>query len=433
MPDPAAQQAWKINALFVIVFVAHLIDIRFRLWGDGFGATEIIGFFILYLGIWLLTQALLPQGSGKKTAILAFSAWIIPIMGVLFASGLNDLLPSLALGDIFGVVLWFAPVWIISLMLEGGTKLTRFLGAIYLAFWLVILFINYSGLLAEAASVANLDTARFAPGFTIQTLFTQSWQGVKNFYSASKLRVNEAINETQQSYELAVYGDVYTGRVESQQGKRLGVDFGPLQIVQQNIRENSPVTVFARLQAQTLDSPVNIKLYCNCCDRESPKHACGAGGISGKGCTIRPKAEFIVTSQDSRDVECRFEKDVLEKGQQNINMRAVFSFTTSAYLRTYFMDAERVRASQRERINPLDQYKITNKAPIAIFTPGPVNIGMALSEAPLPIQIDRQEADKFLSLQISATNQWSGKISNIKTVTLFVPEGVEIVEVNGYS
>ncbi|MDO8660739.1 MAG: hypothetical protein Q7K43_02525 [Candidatus Woesearchaeota archaeon] len=431
MPDPVAQQAFKTNLFFWFVLAVHIADVIVRMSGQSFGAWAITASAVTYLFVWMIARWALPSGNSRTAAILSVAAWLIPLVGGLFANFLSNI--SQSLGVAISLVIIFAPVWIVFLIMHGNTRMTSLLGTVYIGIWLLLIIIQYSGLIANAATFAGIDYTLYAPGFTIQTLLKESWQTIIIFIGESKIKINEVINETKQNYEFSVYGDVYTGRVESQQGKRLGVDLGPLQVVQQNIRENTPVTVFARLQAQTLDNPVNIKLFCNCCERESPKNACGAGGPTGKGCTIRPKAEFTVTSQDSRDVECRFEKDVLEKGQQNIGMRAVFSFTTSAYLRTYFMDSERVLASQREKINPLDQYKIKDKNPIAIFTPGPINIGMALSEAPLPIQIDRTETEKFLSLQISATNQWTGKITDVKAVNVFVPEGVEIVDVNGYS
>ena len=56
--------------------------------------------------------------------------------------------------------------------------------------------------------------------------------------------------------------------------------------------------------------------------------------------------------------ECRFDRGALKQGTNNIRVKAQFNFETLGYLKTYFMDIERMRALRRENTDPLKQYGI---------------------------------------------------------------------------
>jgi len=71
-------------------------------------------------------------------------------------------------------------------------------------------------------------------------------------------------------------------------------------------------------------------------------------------------------------LKCRFTGGALKKGTNSIKMKVEFNFETLGYLKTYFMDIERIRALRKENIDPLMEYGIEEKTE-AIQTNGPVS------------------------------------------------------------
>ncbi|MBI4176731.1 MAG: transglycosylase SLT domain-containing protein, partial [Candidatus Aenigmarchaeota archaeon] len=122
---------------------------------------------------------------------------------------------------------------------------------------------------------------------------------------------------------------------------------------------------------------------------------------------------------------------------QTVTFSMSYNFTTNAYQKAYFMDRERYRAYVRENIDPLTQFGVKDKMPKAIFTNGPVEIGMKVE--PLIPVANEYTVLPAISLTLSNRQQiedkekkvitkWDGKIKNIRELILLLPPGITIHE-----
>ena len=111
-------------------------------------------------------------------------------------------------------------------------------------------------------------------------------------------------------------------------------------------------------------------------------------------------------------------------------MRArVKDFTTSAYLKGYFMNEETMRGLRTKGIEPLDSLRIQDKNPIAVYTKGPVEVGMELSSKPI---VSISDETTSFSLGLSLRNLWNGKIKEVSAIYLIVPKEIKIEGFTGF-
>ena len=212
-------------------------------------------------------------------------------------------------------------------------------------------------------------------------------------------------------------GDYYTGKVDENAQAKLGVYLEDLKQADPTFYENRPVTLFATLTVQTLDKVMNVDLYC-----KSDKQK------EGTTPSIFPQESFLVDSYEEKEIDCKFESGDLDKGAQTIKFGARFNFKTMSYVKSYFMDLERLRSMRREEIDPLDQYGITDKAPIATYTVGPVGIGMGVGKPPVGIDLGAQQTT--MTLGITIENKWDGIITKINRMVIIVPKGFDLIDLD---
>ncbi|MBI4440237.1 hypothetical protein HY638_04670 [Candidatus Woesearchaeota archaeon] len=226
-------------------------------------------------------------------------------------------------------------------------------------------------------------------------------------------------------------GGYYNGVVEENEKEPLGVYLEGIKPTEKQFFMNEPVSVWGTLKAKNLDTdnPIIINLFC------SGKH--GKNEVFG---SINPdeipdeysgesSPEFEKNDQDlevyyldEKDIQCDFKEGQLDKGSSQVAVNAVFNFQTLSYLKTYFMNLETLRTLNRENIDPFSQYGITEKNPQAVFTNGPVKIGMELRNPPIGISPD---SDTKVRLGITVENRWEGEIRQLRRLVVYLPEGME--------
>ncbi|MBN2112427.1 hypothetical protein JW707_05005 [Candidatus Woesearchaeota archaeon] len=256
---------------------------------------------------------------------------------------------------------------------------------------------NFGGPLGDAISSANV-----------------AGQGFKN--TLAKLNPINAIQTYYQKQLYKATGDYYTGKVDENAQAKLGVYLEDIKQADPVFYENRPVTLYATLIVQTLDEAMNVDLYCKS-DRQKRD-------VTPK---IFPQESFLVDIYDERDIDCKFESGELEKGAQTVTLGAKFNFKTMSYVKSYFMDLDRLRSMRREEIDPLEQYGITEKEPIATYTVGPVGIGMSVGKP--PVGIDLNEPQTTLTLGITIENNWDGMVTQINRMVVIVPKGFELIDI----
>jgi len=222
-------------------------------------------------------------------------------------------------------------------------------------------------------------------------------------------------------------GGYYRSEVEKNEEEPLGVYIENLQSAQENYYQNDPIVIWADLRAKTLNDPINISLNCST----------GTGNNKVLG-EMKPdyypneKTNFQIVAESAESLQCRFgSSSGLQPATHSIKIEAEFNFETLAYLKTYFMDIERIRALKRSNIDPLNEYGITDKAPTAKYTNGPVRIGIG-TNTDLPVGLG-QDYIQSPRLGITIENQWNGKVKNITKLLIQIPESMDLesVEENG--
>lgn len=441
--SPQEKQVRNSNAvifsLFIFAIMLHVFDVWLRLSAGAFGFFHpMMAFYVAYGAIAGFTifnrgGATVLPGLGKGLAITAV-AYFVP----LIVRGLGTWGSTLGFtGRIFadGVsagILIFAPVWILYFFYVEGSVLTQRVGLAYLFLWTFIIVVSFWPAIRLASETTPVILPGIQPGYTVAKLAVDTWTGTKEAYQSIKKTLGGFGTEFQQQLELAAYGDVYTGKVEEGAEKRLGVFMDSLKSTQTSFLVGQPVTVFSRLQAETIEKPININFACTCCSGTgTPTHTCDE--TTQDDCIIKPKPTLNVESFDARDIDCQFPAGFDTPGGKTIKLVSNFDFQTLSFLRTYLMDSDRVRAFRRDNINPLTQYGITDQNPVAEFTAGPINVGMGVSESPLPMQIDRTDQEKSVTLSMTIRNAWPGKLKKISKLDLIIPDGFELESVNAYN
>jgi hypothetical protein len=251
----------------------------------------------------------------------------------------------------------------------------------------------------------------------------------KNFITTAKENFQNWVGElfrdiktsAEQQLEYAT-GGYYNGQVEQNQDPRnqLGVHLENVEAADREFFENEAVTVWGDIKARTLDDPIYIYMGCSSGD---VKGRIVPEALANPEYLTNPKKGYAIEQLEEMGFECRFDGGQLKTGVNTINIKVEFSFTTLAYLKTYFMDIERIRTLRRDNLDPLAEYGITDKTPTAVFTNGPVRLGMGTTDPPLGISAD---TDTYSYIGVTVEGQWVGQIKNVTDVTFQVPKSFKL-------
>ncbi len=205
----------------------------------------------------------------------------------------------------------------------------------------------------------------------------------------------------------------YPGKEES--GSAISLSITELKTADQEYREGQDVLLLATVKAANLDRTRPIAASPHCwSDREKVAETKGAA---------QPET-FEILGSESVVFDCRLKG--LKRGTHAIKAAAQFTFTTEAELLSYFMKKETLKSLNREGVDPLRLYDAPDPKPVAVHTPGPVMIGMSAPEPPIGLE----DASK-MSLGITISNKWSGRIEDVEEVVITLPRGIELDETEG--
>ena len=396
--------------LFVLVWLLHLTDLMFgRLAGNT--SSSLFAFLLVaYALITLYAVRILGKESLKECVIVSIIAMGLPY----FVSLLVKLMPMIP-KETFSAVLIVAPFWFLYLLFWQSDKLPKWLrraGYAYFFLWIVIFIMPYLPAMKQAMIeiTPQIETDWIQPGKAVSVAWDKAKAGAYNLWNET------SAYKTQKLEELQALG-FYEGQVDSKSKEQLGVYFGELKSLKQEYASGEFVDIFTTLSAQTLDKPLDISLSCE-----------GPGIVAGERVAgeITPESQLHVEMFDQPNIDCMIKQGfVVGKGlseSKTITLSADFKFSTMSYLRSYFMELEKLRTLRRMSIEPLSQYGITDKNPKAVSTSGPVLIGMSLGES-LPIGID-SKGNQILTLGITLSNKWTGKLENITKIVLVLPKGI---------
>lgn len=236
----------------------------------------------------------------------------------------------------------------------------------------------------------------------------------------------ETVKGIKQQYYFAT-GDYEQG-VEANSEKPLGVHLNDIGVTSQTVSIDDTINVFATLKSQSfkIDKDLIIKLDCYETDKQDQpdKH--------GK---ITPKDTFNVVENEEQPVDCNIDAAHLGAGSHSITIEATFGFPTSAYQKGYFMEQTQIREYRRQHpedgTTPLDAFGIADKNPIAVFTGGPLYVGMGIGQQPIPLP----ETENYgPTLTITLDRNWpEGELVKVKKITIAAPPGLKITQISGRS
>lgn len=316
-------------------------------------------------------------------------------IGIIF--GIAAILAASLINIYVGLALVF--IVIMLLIVKSGH------GGALRSFFIIVMVIIIVGILATYVLPNNWF------GKSIKFV-SDRWQDVKN------LQFDPTAEWDKQ--QAVANGNYYEGQVEENQYTPLGVYLEDLKASDSEYVNGDKVSVWATLKVKTLtsskdDKDIGIKVKCWIDNAKEPKN----GGDLGFG----PGGEklFKVYKQADEFVSCKFPK--VEIGGHSVYISAEYDFKTMSYIKAYFMDFDRKMALMRENIDVFNEYGITDTNPVAIFTNGPIMVGMATTEnQPIAVLIDRK--DELTRLGITIDNRGEGYIKKINDIQIQMPIGL---------
>lgn len=352
---------------------------------------------VILLGVW---HKLNPKGATTALKAAAISAF--GIMAVFLLSTLP--------GKSHIFVMIFVVFFLIGTLAVAGAG----------TFALVLII-----LVATGFAALEFAPSLVLPGTPIDTAIKgqqQAWssiaQGAGSFISGTQKGVERQILVATGNYEQGV---------EAQQQRPLGVFLDNIDTTADSVPYEREVDVFATLRAETFktDQPLDIELKCCKFSQE---------GCQKNDGTITPSERFAVEEYDSISIDCIITPEKLgidqdKGGAAQISLEAQFTFTTDSFLKTYFMHQDTIRSYRREQTDPLDAFKITDKNPTAVFTPGPMRIGIGIGAQPVAVVTGTEFGP---SASITFERNWQdGQTVSIERLTITAPPGIEIRSVDG--
>ncbi len=217
----------------------------------------------------------------------------------------------------------------------------------------------------------------------------------------------------------------YEVGVEAQSQKPLGVFLENVDVASKVVAPDGTIDVYARLRAESFKVDRNLTIKVACYEKNFEL-------IAEKQGMILPKSSFTVEEYELQELDCIFNASALGIGSHVIVLDTSFDFVTSAFLKAYFMEQERIRDYRRQQLDPLDVFGITDKNPVAVFTGGPLRIGMGFDRQ--PVALIPAEPGFGPAFGITFDRNWfEGELSKIAKVTLTVPPGLVVRTVDGNS
>ncbi len=334
--------------------------------------------------------------------------------------------------------LFLVPVWIYYGIFQehvdarwGAHSLKHFLGGLIMLFWIIFIIIS----LIQHLHDQNLEQ-KFQWGDISAQYKESAKERVKEIpgmlKNAAGIFGSKVTDLFRRPIQYAVGEDYFIGAVEKSKEEKVGVYIENLRAAAPQFFEDEPVTVWGTLKAKTLqpDKMIHVVTECVAIPPSSASVPGLQNRIMGDANPESPASLQLVAdvaNYEHLDLSCEFPPGLLQRGSKKIAFNTTFDFSTDGYLKSHFMDQDRVRSLVRENINPLTQYGVTEPLPVAIYTNGPVGIGMETTRtehgALIPVTINT--AFRF---GMTVENKWEGRIQSLRGVLFRLPAGTHVVQ-----
>lgn len=372
----------------------------------------------LFWTVLIFALVILGVSFGANSVILVLSVIGLPLLFILLGSTLPGLSPLFKLNPIVMVIIvlfWIAFVFIATQSAYQNKKsalpllLVLFNIAIYvLLMWPLTSQMLFAGFQVDAP-IRNAVESQQAEWGNI-------WENLGTSLSKAEMEARRQINMASGNYEAGV---------EAQSQKPLGIFL-------ENTGTNSPIRypgdlnlkIFGYIKAITPNPQDKFKISAECY------------GVSSKDkkhrATFYPPGDEL-ESNDYKSVDCLVPISDLSLATANTQavLETTFDFKTSAFVKTYFMEQDVIRSYRMQNLDPLKEYGIEDKNPVAVYTGGPLMVGMrAGAQQPVPLVNDPSvNSGPSLDITLDRTAQWpEGELMKINKLTVHLPPGLKLVD-----
>ncbi len=385
--------------------------------------------FLLPILIWLLERLNMSTPANNSIAV----SFVLAIMLLTFDVARQFISRLLELGAYLGggVLIFWMSAWA---QMELGNAYPHIITTVVM-FGYFMWVLTRKGGLKWAAVVINI--LFFTSLFMVPSLYAPPGSPFRdstdaqldawfNMFGLLGRAGQEVVKGVKSNYLMGI-GEYEEG-VEAESKKPLGVFLENVGVTSKFVSPEGQIDVFARLRAESFKTDEQLNISVKCYEESVPLELG----------TIRPRSEFFVEEYESQDIDCIISA-AGKMGPQRIVLDTSFKFFTNSFLKVYFMEQDRIRAYKRqhteERSNPLDQFGITDKNPVAIFTGGPLKVGMGVAQQPIPLTSPDSEEDSFgPTLGITLDRNWlEGELLDVSRITITAPPGLVIKDVDGES
>ena len=415
-------------------------------------SAALIMYSVLAVIVWFMLRNASNTRYLSRSLIVAVVVMVfVPLLGALAAGPLARLLGNIPFFSTATplIIQWWVPLIIayfaglpgfVARLIEGMdswiTKSARFIHAVASVLVLLAVLLPIGAGLADA--VGPTTAAVPLDAVSPMDMLSSMWGVVSSAGSSVWGGVTSQYNE---SFAHATQR-AYTGQVERQQGRPLGVFLRDVQPARRtysfDVHNDSlevaggeeQVLWFGRIEWSTFAEAMNISVGCL---YEYPIRGSDArGSIEGIARPSDPiTARFTGSESEVADFDCRVNLDeVLAQAGEYGATRGEFyttidfPFETWGYATLTFMESGYVTELLRDGRSPAQVLGLSRYVD-ALYTPGPLSLGM-FDRQPLPLRVDVQdERSNFLpSFGVTLRNAWMGRgeVSSFDELVLQVPD-----------
>lgn len=402
---------------FLIVLFLHFLNL-----GNRSGALEPFQFFgtlIIYLTIITFLGKSLFFDEWKTPLLLSFFSFLLPYIDLLYLlpglGALKPLLVSISGSTLFLGILAMVNPWIIYILF-GPIERNWFIGLCTLAYVIVIviLLFQHTRLQQLATEAGVFETAQ---SVTFHPMWTAIIKGTPQLLKLTRDTFVNAPSNVQKVWKKTIAeatGDYYTGQVEQTKNEPLGVYLENVQPLQGEFLSDEPVIILFTLKARGLDKPLQIKPYCKG-KQEGKKDIPGVVPLDGAD-------HLEIATYEQINLECDFSPNTELKTDTTLEVEvaADFSMKTISYLKAYYIDYDKKVTFDKQKVDPLDQYKVSERNPTTQYSNGPIMIGMHAGDPLTAVKQGRLGP----AFKVTVDNKWPGKLNKITKLIVYIPEGL---------
>jgi len=340
-------------------------------------------------------------------------AWLILIfggLGIFFLSAWFQQWVGWAWPHIFTTILMLA--YVILVFAVGGQKR----GWAMLVFNGLFFFLLFSGALMVVC-LPDSPCGLAAEGQRMA--WANMYRGIVRGGEEVAMIAKQQFYFSTSDYELGV---------EAKSAMPLGVFLENLGVTPKIVTVDDKVDVFGTVKTASFEGDtLSVKMRCYEDGKETDL------GMDPKEVKIAP--------YESKTVDCKFKGGTIGDGIHTIVLEANFVFPTNAYLKGYFMQQDTIRDYKKQKqsadANPLDMFGITDKNPIAVFTGGPLRIGIGFDQQPVPLvspseSVGSDRPAPGPSFGVTFDRNWvDGELTSFKTISITLPPGLALWSISG--